>query len=105
MSKDRAIGIQAKKEKSKKKFRRVFSLLVKHKNSNRDIKKKKNSKSGLHLATHELRNEVHRAGKTIAGLDVSPSTKRQALRRLYRLHRANAPHVRGTAAKKEEQKK
>ena len=80
----------------------MFTLLTKHKNSNRDIKKKKNSKSGLQHSTSELRNEVHRAGKTIAGLDLSPSTKKQALRRLYRLHKSNVPHVR---VNKNEEKK
>ena len=73
MSNHRSIGLQAKKEKTKKKFRRVFSLLVKHKESNRDIKKKKNSKSGLQHAVNDLRSEVHRAGKTIQKLEISKS--------------------------------
>ena len=98
------MGLAAKKEKTAKNFRRVFQLVVKHKSSNKDIKKKKNSKSGLLSSTQELRNEVHKAGKTIKSLNISEAQKKRALRRLHRLHKSNRPHI-GGAAKKEEVKK
>lgn len=100
---DSAVGVQAKREKSKKNFKRVFSLLVKHKSHNKISKKKKNSTSGLLYTTNELRREVHNAAKAINGSVASEKTKKLAIKRLHRLHKANRPQIKG--AKKEEQKK
>jgi hypothetical protein len=82
-----AIGVQVKKEASKKKFRRVFVILQKHKQHNNLKNKKKNSQSNSFSSTTEIRREVNRAAKVITGLStLKDKTKRLALRRLLRLH-------------------
>jgi hypothetical protein len=100
-----AVGVQVLKEKSKKKFRRVFTILHKHKDHNNLRKKKKNSQSNLQHSTHLIRREVNRAARVIKNLPVNAKIQKLALRRLQRLHASTTVHVRGGSVKKEEEKK
>jgi len=65
ISNQASIGVQAHKEKSKKNFKRVFDVLVKHKQHNKQIKKKKNSQSKLVYSVNPVRREVQRTAKVI----------------------------------------
>ena len=76
---------------------------MKHKEHNKVMKRAKNSKSNILVSVNPLRNEVHRAAKTIKNMDVSQKTKTKALRRLFKLHRANRPVLRGDAQKVEQE--
>mmetsp|Transcript_16176 Transcript_16176/g.11682 ORF Transcript_16176/g.11682 Transcript_16176/m.11682 type:complete len:148 (+) Transcript_16176:41-484(+) len=96
---ERAIGLQGKKEPTKKKFRSTYSLLVKHKETNRRLKKKKNSRSLLQYSVNDLRGGVHKAVKAIEAMELSEMQKKRALKRLQRLAKAGRPQVKADAKK------
>jgi hypothetical protein len=98
------LGLSAVNQKDKKGLKRVVTLLQKHKQHNK-INKKANSTSGLLASSVVLKKGINRIGKVVKGLQgVSERTRKQALRRLARLHVATRPHVKGATAKKEEKK-
>lgn len=100
-----SVGLQSIKVKSKKGTRGAMVLLQKHKSHNKITKRKKNSTSGLVYSRNELRRGINRIGKIVKGLPHLTEKKRNlALKRVQRLHVANRSHVKGVAAKKEEQK-
>lgn len=83
ISNDGAIGLQARKEKGKKGFKKVVTLLQKHKSHNKISKKKKNTTSGLLYSKNELRRGFRRIGKVVKGLpNISEKNRKIALRRL-----------------------
>jgi large subunit ribosomal protein L28e len=100
-----AIGLSAVKAKGKKGTKSVVTLLQKHKTHNKIAKRKNNSQSGSLVSTITLKRGINRIGKVVKGLsNISERTRKQALRRLARLHVATRPQVKGAAAKKEEKK-
>lgn len=105
LSNDGAIGLQAKKQKSKKATRGVLSLLQKHKSHNKITKRKKNSTTGLVYSNQPLKRGINRIGKIVKNLPtLTERVRRLALKRVQRLHVATRSHVKGVAAKKEEKK-
>jgi hypothetical protein len=55
---------------------------------------------------NSTRREVHKAAKAISTMaGVSEKHKKLALQRLHRLHKSNPSTLKGTAAKKAEEKK
>ena len=102
---DQAIGLVGRKEKGKKAFRRVFTLLQKHKEHNKVSKRNPKSQSALAYSRNDLRRGMKRLGKVVQGLpNVNERTRKLALKRLQRLHVAYRSHVKGVAVKKEEKK-
>ena len=99
------IGLSAVKAKGKKGTKSVVTLLQRHKSHNKITKRKNNSQSGCIASTIVLKRGINRMGKVVKGLsNISERTRKQALRRLARLHVATRPQVKGAAAKKEEKK-
>ena len=97
------VGIQSDKaESKKKKEKRVFNVLLTHKNHNKIQKKKKNSQSNLSYSVHPVKREVGRAARILKNMPhIKEGTRKIALRRLHRLHAStyiNKP------AKKDEKK-
>ena len=78
------VGVVGKKElNDKKNVRRVFTLTLKHKRRNGIQKRKAASQSKPGYSVHEVRREVNRAAKTIAGLSwADQKEKNSLLRRL-----------------------
>ena len=100
-----SIGLSAVKAKGKKGTKSVVTLLQKHKSHNKITKRKKNSQSALLVSRVALKRGFNRIGKVVKGLsNISERTRKQALKRLARLHVATRPQVKGAAAKKEEKK-
>ena len=98
-----SIGLSAQKVKGKKGTKSVVTLLQRHKSHNKIAKRKANSQSGNLVSTITLKRGINRIGKVVKGLsNISERTRKQALRRLARLHVATRPQVKG--AKKEEKK-
>ena len=94
------VGIQAHREKSKKQFRRVFTLHLAHKPRHMQ-KRKSHSQAGVYTSNMQIRKEVNHAAKTIQGLTfANDRTKKLALRRLARLSNSLPANLKGTAAKK-----
>ena len=95
------IGVEANKEKSKKQFRRVFTLHLAHKPRHLIKKRKNGSQAGVVSTNLKIRKEVNHAAKTIQGLTfANDRTKSKALRRLARLSHSLPANLKGTAAKK-----
>merc|ERR1712048_25444 len=78
------VGVVGKKElNDKKNVRRVFTLTLKHKRRNGIQKRKAASQSKPGYSVHDVRREVNRAAKTIAGLSwADQKEKNSLLRRL-----------------------
>ncbi len=105
LSNNNSIGLSATKEKGKKGSKRVVTLLQKGKSHNKITKRKNNSQTGVLAAKVVLKRGINRIGKVVKGLsNISERTRKQALKRLARLHVATRPQVKGAAAKKEEKK-
>ena len=77
----------------------MYSLLVNHKENNKQLKKKKNSRSYLHYAVNDMRGGVHKAAKAIEAQELSELQKKRALRRLFKLAKAGRPQLKATKAK------
>lgn len=90
-----SINVGAEQKKTKKNFRRVFTLNLKHKlgHGAKSAKSAKSQSKIAHSHIH-LSKEVNRAAKVIQGLTFqNQKEKNQALRKLARQHAANRPHV------------
>ena len=89
------IGVGAFHKKSKKNFRRVFTLTLKHKLGH-GSKTAKSAKSQSHIATSQinLTKDVNKAAKVIQGLTFqNQKAKNGALRRLAKQSAANRSHT------------
>lgn len=99
------LGLTAVNVKGKKGPKRVVTLLQKHKSHNKITKRKNNSQSSAQVSTIVLKRGINRIGKVVKGLsNITERTRKQALKRVARLHVATRPQVKGAAAKKEEKK-
>ena len=89
------IGVSAHHKKTKKNFRRIFDLTLKHKLGH-GLKNGKSAKSQSKISTSviHLTKDVNRAAENIQGLTFqNQKAKNGALRRLARLSAANRSHT------------
>ena len=98
-----AVSVQAKTEPSKKKKRRVFEVLQKHKTHNMIKSKKKDSQSKAGHSVQTIKREVNHTAKVLKNMPhMKEKTRKTALQRLFRLHASTKSNK--ADAKKEEKK-